>query len=56
MNINFTPIKGFKFIQLSNNEYYVSNKYEYGIYNGLIVSLPFNNKLLNPICSTLKKD
>ena len=54
LNINFTPIKGFKFIQLSNNEYYVSNKYDYGIYNGLIVSLPFNNKLLKTINSIVE--
>jgi mannosyltransferase OCH1-like enzyme len=53
LNINYKLIHNFKLIQLTDNEYYVNNK-NYGtlwngIYNGLIISLPYNYILLNMI-------
>jgi hypothetical protein len=53
LDIKFECINGFKLITLTDKEYYVKNKYiynnNYGIYNGFLVCLPFNNKLLKVI-------
>jgi hypothetical protein len=53
LDIKFECINGFKLITLTDKEYYVKTKYiynnSYGIYNGFLVCLPFNNKLLKVI-------
>ena len=53
LDIKYSCINNFKLINLTDKEYYVNDRvYKNvwcGVYNGLIVSLPYNNKLLNTI-------
>ena len=53
LDIKYSCVNGFKLIYLTDKEYYVRdrtiNNINCGIYNGLIVSLPYNNSLLKAI-------
>jgi mannosyltransferase OCH1-like enzyme len=54
LDIKYECVNGFKFIYLMDNEYFVLDRIsgktkKQGIYNGLMICLPNNNKLLNII-------
>lgn len=64
MDIKFTPVNNFKFINLTDKEYFCLEypqsylKFYYGICNGLIISKPKNTILLdciNKIVNNVKK-
>jgi hypothetical protein len=53
LDINYSCVNNFKLLHLTDKEYYVNDTFYKnvwrGVYNGLIVSLPYNDKLLKTI-------
>ena len=49
IDIKFKCVNNFKLIELTDKEYLVRDRYEYGIYNALMVCKPGNSVLLSAI-------
>ena len=54
MDIKYTPLNGFKFINLTEKEHFVSDIDNVNIYNGLMVALPRNEILFKCIRRIVK--